>query len=177
MSNHNAQSVEFNLPESKDGLIKAIVAITGEDARLLHTKSIAELKSHLGKLAKSLADTKDRLFEEHNQSTEYSDLEAFEKWRLVDRGILKGSKNRFGKKVTEERMRFLMSKLVNVTIFRAENNMPISDISASRLANVAANVNINRLGYATITNRASFMSTEKMKLTVNSPITNAAKAI
>jgi hypothetical protein len=177
MSNHNAQSAEFNLPESKDGLIKAIVGITGEDTRLLHTKSIAELKSHLGKLAKSLADAKDRLFEDHNQSTEYSDLEAFEKWRLVDRGILKGNKNRFGKKITEERMRFLMHKLVNVTIFRAENNMPISDISASRFANVAANVNINRLGYAIITNRASFMSTEKMKITVNSPITNAAKAI
>lgn len=143
MTDHTSVNIAVHLPESKDELISLIVDITGESRYILEKKSREALLGQLGKILHAIQDEKERLVEEHDQTKEYDDLTLAALWRLVDRGVIKRSKNA-GLNMPEaaqERIRFLLASIGDAVRFRTENqigslgmNRP-TDFSAVKIKN------------------------------------------
>ncbi len=137
MSNHNVKIKEFELPDDKDSVIAAIVAITRQDVGLLHQKNVKSLKMHLGKLKIFLKDQRWRRFENHDQSHEYTSVEALRMWKLIDRSVIKFIKSPLGPADFGGNLKFLIAELTKKVVFRSENAMPLSGISLSNYSVVS----------------------------------------
>jgi hypothetical protein len=168
MSNHGSKSVEVNLPESKDAVIALIVALTGENPQELHNKTLGDLLSHLGKLTSALKIADEKLIEQHDQSKEYSDMEAFKMWRLADRGIIQSKKSKINKtpESARERVKFLVAALTDKIRFRTENNLGLSGMSMS--ADLTPTGGVTQQNLPIITNKQPFLGTKSVQTLLGS---------
>lgn len=107
MSNNKVGvGVSKNLPEVTDRAIRAIVALTGENAEALAKKTPDEIFQFLSFLLHCKKEALIKLLVEHDQNQELDIVSLLKMWKLVNKGKVHGKKREF-KGLDDELYRYL----------------------------------------------------------------------
>jgi hypothetical protein len=112
-----------NLPKEIDLAVQLIASLTGEDPGKISELPSGEIITYLSKLLNLKKELVANLLREHNQTQELDLVNLAHLWKLVNKGVVKDNKQKFGS-ISDSAytlLKFIASQKVRDADLRAKN--------------------------------------------------------